>query len=136
MLKRVLAAVPDLWVENFVPAKEVHFAADHPFALMQLMPVPGQPFPVALARLHPDAAILAPLNDKIPAEQRARLNKSEDSITVKQQSLRTKDEGEAPARNLFDLDHRTPRCPISRPYPAPTYSLGSSLGVGGFRASH
>ena len=29
-LRRVLAAVPELWVEKFLPAKEVGFAVDHP----------------------------------------------------------------------------------------------------------
>jgi hypothetical protein len=81
VLKRILGAVPDLWVENFVPAKEVHFAADHPFAIAQLMPT-LEPFPAALVRLYPDAAVLSQLNGKVAPEARAKLDKSEQSITV------------------------------------------------------
>src|SRR5204863_6670261 len=81
-LQQVLSAVPDLWVEDFVPAKEASFALDHPFAIAQLMPIPLEPFPATLLRLQPDAAILAPLRDKIPPAARTKLDKAEQSVTV------------------------------------------------------
>jgi hypothetical protein len=81
-VQRVLAAVPDLWVEKFVPAAEASFALDHPFAIAQLMPIPLEPFPAALVRLQPDVAVLAPLREKVPAPTRARMDKSEQSVTV------------------------------------------------------
>lgn len=81
-LQRVLAAVPDLWVENFVPAKEAKFALDHPYSIAQMLPT-LDPFPAAVVRLHPEAAVLDPLRAKVAAPARTKLDKSEQSITVK-----------------------------------------------------
>jgi hypothetical protein len=81
-LQRVLAAVPDLWAERFVPAAEASFALDHPFAVAQLLPIPLEPLPAALLRLYPDAAVLSPLHTRIPAETRTRLDRAEQSVSV------------------------------------------------------
>ncbi len=81
-LQRVLAAVPDLWVEHFVPAKETKFALDHPYSIAQMLPT-LEPFPAALVRFHPDAAVLDPLRGKVAAPARSKLDKSEQSVTVK-----------------------------------------------------
>ncbi|MBM3981116.1 MAG: DUF4340 domain-containing protein [Planctomycetes bacterium] len=81
-LQRVLAAVPDLWAETFVPAKDASFALDHPYSIAQMLPT-LEPFPAALVRFHPNAAVLDPLAAKVPAPARAKLDKSEQSVTVK-----------------------------------------------------
>lgn len=81
-LQRVLTAVPNLWVDRFVPAGDAPFALDHPFAIAQLMPIPLEPFPAALVRLRPGAAVLAPLNAKVQPAARAGLERSEESLTV------------------------------------------------------
>ncbi|QJW95203.1 DUF4340 domain-containing protein [Frigoriglobus tundricola] len=52
-LQQVLAAVPELWVEDFIPAAQgTH--AEHPFAIARLLPVPLDPLAATLARLHPE----------------------------------------------------------------------------------
>ena len=52
-LQRVLAAVPDLWVEDFIPAAQgAH--PEQPFAIARLFPVPLEPFAAAVVRLHPE----------------------------------------------------------------------------------
>lgn len=81
-LQRVLAAVPDLWAERFVPAADVRFAADHPFAVAQLLPIPLEPFPAALVRLYPDSAVLSQLHTNVVPAVRARMDKSEQSVSV------------------------------------------------------
>ena len=48
-LQRVLGAVPDLWVEEFIPAARGALA-EQPFAIAQLLPVPLEPFTAALLR--------------------------------------------------------------------------------------
>jgi hypothetical protein len=70
-LQQVLAAVPELWVEDFVPAaRGAH--PEHPFAIAQLLPVPLEPFPGLVARLHPETV----------KDPRAELNTSKKSVTV------------------------------------------------------
>jgi hypothetical protein len=70
-LQQILAAVPDLWVEDFIPAAQ-RGHAEQPFALAQLLPVFLDPLPGALARLHPE---LAP-------DPRAELKKSKKTVSV------------------------------------------------------
>src|SRR5262249_21008012 len=55
---------------------------DHPYAIAQMLPVPLEPYPATLLRIQPNAAILAPLHDKVPAIARTKLDRSEQSITV------------------------------------------------------
>src|SRR5579883_1361348 len=81
-LQRVLGAVPDLWVEKFVSAKEANFALDHPYAIAQILPIPLEPLPATLIRLYPDAAVLAPMHDKVPPASRTKIDQADRSITV------------------------------------------------------
>jgi hypothetical protein len=52
-LQQILTGVADLWVEHFVPATQVALA-EQPFAIAQLLPIPLEPLPGVIARLHPD----------------------------------------------------------------------------------
>jgi hypothetical protein len=70
-LHRVLAAVPDLWVEDFIPAAQPAHA-QQPFVIAQLLPVPLEPFAVTAARLHPEAV----------KDPRAELKESRQSVSV------------------------------------------------------
>jgi hypothetical protein len=70
-LQQVLAGIPDLWVEEFVPTTE-RAHPQQPFAIAQLLPVPLEPFPGLVARLHPDTV-------KDPREE---LKKSKKSVSV------------------------------------------------------
>lgn len=75
-LQRVLAAVPDLWVEDFIPASQ-GASAEQPFAIAQLLPVPGEPFIGTLVRLHPETV-------KNPREELKNAKQSV-SVTIKGQ---------------------------------------------------
>ncbi|MDY3563698.1 DUF4340 domain-containing protein [Gemmata sp. JC673] len=74
-LQQVLAAVPELWVEDFVPTAQGALA-EHPFAIAQLLPVPLEPFPGLLTRLHPETV----------TDPREGLKKSKESVTVRLKS--------------------------------------------------
>ncbi|HEY1191168.1 MAG TPA: DUF4340 domain-containing protein [Gemmata sp.] len=71
-LQKLLTAVPELWVEDFVPTAQGALP-EQPFALAQLFPVPGQPFIASVARLHPET---------VP-DPRAELKKSKESVGVR-----------------------------------------------------
>jgi hypothetical protein len=88
-LQRVLAAVPDLWVEKFLASRDVGFAVDHPYAIAQMLPIPLEPFPALLARVHPSGAFLMPLADRVAPEARAGLDRSPYAIRVTQQDGKT-----------------------------------------------
>jgi Domain of unknown function (DUF4340) len=82
-LRSVLAAVADLWVDQFVPAADAKFALDSRFALAQLMPIPFES-PLALAvRAYPEAGYLDPLRSKIPVEDRANFPPPDQSRGVR-----------------------------------------------------
>ncbi|MCS6865314.1 MAG: DUF4340 domain-containing protein [Gemmataceae bacterium] len=88
-LQRVLAALPDLWVEKFLASHEVGFAVDHPYSIAQMMPIPLEPLPALLARIHPSGAFLMPLADRISPEARAGIDRSQHAISVTQQGGKT-----------------------------------------------
>ncbi len=72
-LRSVLVAIADLWVEQFVPAPDAHFALDSKYAIAQLMPIPFES-PLALAvRAYPESGYLDPLRSKVPVEDRIGL---------------------------------------------------------------
>ncbi len=75
-LQQVLAALPELWVEDFIPAAQGGYAVEQPFAIARLFAVPLEPFPAAVVRLHPET---------VP-DPREELKKSKQSVSV-----RTKD---------------------------------------------
>ncbi|MBY0459382.1 MAG: DUF4340 domain-containing protein, partial [Gemmataceae bacterium] len=71
-LQQALAAVPELWVEDFIPADQpAHIG--QPLALTRLLAVPEEPIFAALVRLHPDA---------VP-DAREGVKKSAQAVTVK-----------------------------------------------------
>src|SRR6266511_80985 len=54
-LQQVLAAVPELWVEDFIPlAQGAH--TEQPGAIAKMLPVPLEPLAATLARLHPEVS--------------------------------------------------------------------------------
>ncbi|MFM8275023.1 MAG: DUF4340 domain-containing protein, partial [Gemmata sp.] len=77
-LQQVLAAVPELWVEDFVPK-----AFEHPFGIAQLLAVPGEPALAAVARLHPDAAPDPREELKNPKQTLSVRTKDGRTVTVK-----------------------------------------------------
>ncbi len=72
-LQQVLAALPELWVEDFVPAAQGGYVAEHPFAMARLFAVPVEPFFAAVVRLHPETL----------ADPREELQKSKQSVSVR-----------------------------------------------------
>lgn len=72
-LQQLLTAVPELWVEDFVPTAQGGMLAEQPFAIAQLLPVFGEPFIASVARLHPET---------VP-DPREELKKSKESVTVR-----------------------------------------------------
>lgn len=71
-LQQVLTAVPELWVEDFVPTARGALV-EQPFAVAQLLPVPLEPFPGLVARLHPET---------VP-NPREELKKAKESVAVR-----------------------------------------------------
>jgi hypothetical protein len=67
-LQQILTAVPELWVEDFVATAH----AEQPFAIAQLLPIPLEPLPGLLARLHPE----------VVPDPRAELKKAKKSVAV------------------------------------------------------
>jgi hypothetical protein len=82
-LRSLLAAISDLWVDQFVPAPEVHFALDSKEAIAQLIPIPFES-PLALAvRAYPESGYLDPLRSKVPVDERANFQSEEKSRSVR-----------------------------------------------------
>jgi len=70
-LQQVLAAVPELWVEDFIPAAQgAH--TEQPFAIARLLPVPLEPLAATLVRLHPE----------VVPDPREELKKQKRSVSV------------------------------------------------------
>lgn len=70
-LQQVLAAVPELWVEDFIPlAQGAH--AEQPFAIAKLFPVPLEPLAATLVRLHTE----------VSPDPREELKKPKRSVSV------------------------------------------------------
>jgi hypothetical protein len=79
-LRQLLAAVPELWVEDFVPAgQRVH--ADHPYAVAQALPVPLEPLPGLIARLNP-AVIPDPREELKKSKKRLTVVTKDGPVTV------------------------------------------------------
>lgn len=70
-LRPVLAAVSDMWVDQFVPTAEAGFALDSKYAVALLMPVPFESQLALVARAHPEAKFLDPLRGKVALDDRA-----------------------------------------------------------------
>ncbi len=72
-LQQILTAIPELWVENFVPAGQGGHTVDQPFALARQFAVPAESFLAAVTRLHPEV-VPNPLEE---------LKKSKQSVSVR-----------------------------------------------------
>ena len=82
-LRSVLTAVADLWVEQFASPAEARFALDSRYALAQLIPLPLEPPLAQAVRLYPGAAVLDPIRQKVPIEERTGLARTERAVSVK-----------------------------------------------------
>ena len=72
-LQQILTAIPELWVEDFVPTAHGGQTADQPFALARQFAVPAEPFFAAVVRLHPE----------VVPDPREELKKSKQSVSVR-----------------------------------------------------
>lgn len=80
-LQRVLAAVPDLWVEDFIPAAQgAH--PEQPFAIARLFPIPLEPFAAAVVRLHPET-VRDPREELKKPKQTVSVTTKGATVTVK-----------------------------------------------------
>jgi hypothetical protein len=80
-LQQVLTAVPDLWVEDFVPLGQPALAVQ-PFAVAQLLPVPLEPLPGLIARLHPEV-VPDPREELKKAKKSVSVTTKDGTVTVK-----------------------------------------------------